>query len=340
MQNILWAIVLILGIFTNSSASQASDAKINLKKLDYSKEHTWLVKDKTLDKEVDVFYVYPTIYTAKNPKNMDITNPKLKKHAKALTITQAGVFSPFTNMFAPLYRQQSAAIQSMQAGNNNADALEDPIFKAAAKDIEDAFAYYLQHLNKNRPFILAGHSQGTMALIHLMRRSFNEPSLQKRLVAAYLIGYSITDEDLKTYPWMKLAQGETDTGVIISFNTQGIDAGPSPVLLKNAHAINPLNWKTDSTPAINKQNLGAKFFDGSNAKLIEEVSNFAGAYVDTKKGVLIATNIKTPKSSKIDLVNIGRWPKEVYHKFDYSFWFNNLQDNVEKRISAYKKRNN
>ena len=77
------------------------------------------------------------------------------------------------------------------------------------------------------------------------------------------------------------------------------------------------------------------FFYGLNGEFIEEDLNFAGAYVDTKKGVLIVTNLKTPKSKKIDLVNIGRWPKEVYHKFDYSFWFNNLQANVKKRIQAY-----
>lgn len=28
-------------------------------------------------------------------------------------------------------------------------------------------------------------------------------------------------------------------------------------------------------------------------------------------------------------------PKEVYHRFDYAFWFDNLKDNVQKRIRAY-----
>jgi hypothetical protein len=32
---------------------------------------------------------------------------------------------------------------------------------------------------------------------------------------------------------------------------------------------------------------------------------------------------------------MGRWPKEVYHRFDYAFWFDNLKENVQKRIKAY-----
>ena len=174
-----------------------------------------------------------------------------------------------------------------------------------------------------------------MALINLMRKRFNDPELQKRLVAAYLIGYSVTRDDLKKYPWMKPAQGADDTGVVVSFNTEGKDAGPSPVLLPGAIAINPLNWKTDSTPAYNDENMGAKFFNDAEGKLIEAIPHFAGAYIDLQKGVVIATDMKTPTSDKINLVHMGRWPQGVFHRYDYAFWFNNLDANVKERIAAY-----
>ena len=45
--------------------------------------------------------------------------------------------------------------------------------------------------------------------------------------------------------------------------------------------------------------------------------------------------IKTPASEEIDLVNLGRWSERVYHRFDYAFFFNNLTENVAKRIDAY-----
>jgi len=131
---------------------------------------------------------------------MDISDLSLRGNAKGLTVAQAGVYSPHANLFAPFYRQQSAALQSMVAGNGGIDAFQDPVFQVGAEDVERAFDYYLKHLNPDRPFILASHSQGTMALINLMRKRFNNPALQKRLVAAYLIGYSITKDDLENIP--------------------------------------------------------------------------------------------------------------------------------------------
>ena len=318
-----------------SSRRNAMNTKTTTEQPDYSEEFCWVAKPQTIDKSIDVFYIYPTIYLGTNPKNMDISNPSLRENAKGLIIAQGGVYTPYANMFAPFYRQQSGALQSMVAGNDGIDAYQDPVFQVGAEDIERAFDYYLKYLNPDRPFILASHSQGTMALINLMRKHFNDAVLQKRLVAAYLIGYSVTKDDLEKYPWMKLAQGETDTGVIITYNTEGVDAGSSPVLLPGAVAINPLNWRTDGTPSERDANLGAKFFDDTTGELIEEIPNFTGAHVDAQKGVLIVTNMKTPKSEKIDLVHMGRWPKGVFHRFDYAFWFNNLKANVKERIVAY-----
>jgi hypothetical protein len=282
---------------------------------------------------VDVFYVYPTIYVEKDPPNMDINDPQLRKNAEGLLTAQAGVYSPYANLFAPFYRQQSAATQSMEANNGGKDAFADPLFLTGYGDVEQAFDYYLEHLNPDRPFIIAGHSQGSMVVIHLLRNRFNDPELQKRMIAAYPIGYTVKTEDLKNYPWMKLAQGETDTGVIITFNTEGKDADGSPVLLTDAVAVNPLNWKTDGTPASREDNIEAVFFNDATGEVIETIPNFAGAYIDTDTGALIATDIQTPE--KVDLVNMGRWPKGVYHRFDYSFWYNNIKQNVKKRIDAY-----
>ena len=50
-------------------------------------------------------------------------------------------------------------------------------------------------------------------------------------------------------PHLKFATGESDTGVIISWNTEGprnVEGNASNVvLLPNAISINPLNWKLD-----------------------------------------------------------------------------------------------
>ena len=303
---------------------------------DYSEDFAWVAKPDVLDKAIDVFYVYPTIYAGTDPVNMDISDPALRANAAGLLKAQAGVYSPHANLFAPFYRQQSGATQSMTAGNGGNDPFADPFFQVGASDIERAFEFYLTHLNPDRPFLIAGHSQGSMALINLMRKRFDDPDLQKRLVAAYLIGYSVPIKELDEYPWMKAAQSETDTGVIISYNTEGPDAGPSPVLYPGQVVlINPLNWKTDATPAGPEANLGAVFFNDATGEVIEKIPHFTGACIDPVKSVLVVEDMKTPASDRIDLVNLGRWSKQVYHRFDYAFFYNNLRENVQKRIAAY-----
>jgi hypothetical protein len=304
-------------------------------KPEYSDKTAWVSKPNLIDKEVDVFYIYPTIYSGKEPANMDIYNSSLREFAEGLLKAQAGVYSPHANLFAPFYRQQTAANQSMVANNGGKNAYADPNFRVGYEDVECAFDYYIENLNEGRPFILAGHSQGSEVLIELLRNRLCRKDLQKKLVAAYPIGYSLTKKDLENYPWIKLANGETDTGVVITYNTQGPDAGESPVLLTGAVAINPLNWKTDSTPAERNENLGAKFFYDKTGEVIEHISEFCGAYIDTETGALIATKLKTVQSDKIDLINLGRWSKEVYHKFDYAFFYENITENVRKRIEAY-----
>jgi hypothetical protein len=302
---------------------------------DYADDSSWVAKPEKIDKQVDVFYVHPTIYSAESPDNMDIAIPELRAFAKGLTVAQAGVYSDSANLFAPFYRQQSGAVQDKFTVRGGTDMFVDPSFQLGAGDVERAFDYYLEHFNGGRPFILAGHSQGTMTLINLMRKRFQDPELRKRLVAAYLIGYSVTKDDVAKYPWMKPAQGADDTGVVITYNTEGPGSTGSPVYLPGAIAINPVNWKTDATVASRKQHAGAKFFDDSKGTLIEEIDHFASAHVDPVKGVLVIEDMRKPESSKIDLVHLGRYPAGVYHKYDYAFWFNNLKQNVKQRIAAY-----
>lgn len=265
---------------------------------------------------------------------MNIYEKELRSYAEGLLVAQAGVYSPYANLFAPFYRQQSLSTLDMDK-SNDVDAYESPLFKLGYSDVERAFDYYIENLNKGRPFILAGHSQGSMVLIELLRNRFDNKDLQGQLVASYIIGYSLTKEDLEKYPWIKLATTETDTGVVITYNTQGPNAGSSPVLLEGAVAINPLNWKTDDTIADRSQNIEAKFYNGEKGLLIESVENFSGAYVDQNNGALIVVDLQDDELNEIDLNNLGFWPKEIYHRYDYSFFYENLKENVDKRINSY-----
>ena len=200
----------------------------------------------------------------------------------------------------------------------------------AYQDVSDAFTYYMSEVNDGRPLILAGFSQGSQMLLRLLEDYFDEASYQDLLVAAYCIGWPVTEEDLNQYPHLQMAQGEDDTGVIISFNTEAGGITESLVVPAGtqALAINPLNWKTDSTPADKSLNQGACFtnYDG---EIETEVPQFTGAYLDPDRGTLRVTDVDPAAYSN------SLFPDGVYHLYDYQFFYRNLQENVAVRTAAY-----
>ena len=235
---------------------------------------------------------------------------------------QAGVYSGAANLFAPYYRQASFACLDPKV-----DMTLNNYLRIGADDVHRAFNYYLTFLNQGRPFILAGHSQGSVILLDLLRSRFHDPHLRKKLVAVYAIGFSVTDKDMKNYPWIKPARRADDTGVVVSWNTQAPGATGSPVLRPGAICINPLNWAIDETPADKSLNLGAVFFEDFTGVIKREVPGYVGARINKKTGALIA---EPPEK-----LEIGHFPKGVLHKFDYAFWYRNLEKNVGDRIKAY-----
>ena len=293
--------------------------------LAYNDAANWLSLP-AANKEVDVFYVYPTVSHNTNGV-MDITDPDERALAAGIWQAQASVYEDSANIFAPYYRQMSTGVQ-MEEGELLATDTDE--FKQGAVDVQDAFDYYIANLNNNRPFILAGHSQGTMALIELIKNRFgDDEALRSRLVAAYLIGYTVTDADLAA-SGLTAATNATDTGVVITYNSQSATAVTNgPMLMAGAHCINPLNWKTDDTPADASQNLGAVFFDDATGTFEREVPNYCGAQIDLSTGALTTT---IPDGENLE---IGPYDDGVYHRFDYAFWYRNLQSNVTDRINAY-----
>ena len=61
-------------------------------------------------------------------------------------------------------------------------------------DAKAAFEYYLKHYNNDKPFILAGHSQGANVLKYLLSEYMaKHPEVYNRMIAAYAPGYSYSE---------------------------------------------------------------------------------------------------------------------------------------------------
>jgi len=300
---------------------------------DYSKAEHWLNVPTSTDKAVDVFYLYPTTYAPAdqtNPSISTIDDAGMMANAKLAYDRQATAFETVANIYAPFYRQD----------NLSAVNREETIAGIPTTDATAAFEYYLKHYNNGRPFILVGHSQGADVTSNLLSGYLKDhPDVYKRMVVAYVVGFTITEDYLGANPHLKFAEGPDDTGVIVSYNTEAptVLVPGNPVITAGAMAINPINWKRDETLATAAENLGSIGLnkDGSavrNAEgIIEPVMNFADAQIDLEKGALICSTVN------VDVYSPGSvtFGKGVYHTFDYPFYYFNLRQNAENRSDKY-----
>ena len=72
------------------------------------------------------------------------------------------------------------------------------------EDITAALDYYFENYNNGRPFIIASHSQGSAINSLVMKSYFKEhPDYYKRMIASYMIGFSLTKDWLKDNPHLK-----------------------------------------------------------------------------------------------------------------------------------------
>ena len=323
----------------SSSSSNTSSAEPEVKKMpealktlrgiekyetqpvDYSNASNWIARPTTITKDVDVFFLYPTGYQGGSHDLSDINDGTMVAHANVSKAGQASVFAQSCNIYMPKYRQ--LAVSALRKYGN-----EENMIYCASFDLYSALDYYFENCNNGRPFIIAGHSQGSVwATVILQDYMKKHPEYLKRMVAAYVIGYSITKDYLKRNTHLKFATGATDTGVIISYNTEGVGNknADNMVVEKGAVAINPINWKTDSTKASASQNLGS--LDHSTGKIV--TPGIADAQLDLERGVVICTTV--PKS----MATQGFGP-ESYHTHEYSFFYMNLVKNIADRIAAFK----
>ena len=266
-----------------------------------------------------------------DPDFAPLDNAEMLEGVKTNYPILANVYEDSTNVFMPYYRQAG-----MMYAANEAKKSGDPRTAFATvpyADITAALDYYFQNYNNGRPFIIAGHSQGSGIVSLVLKDYFKEhPDYYERMVAAYVIGFSITKDFLEENKHLKFATGESDTGVIISWNTEGpknVEQNASNVvLLPNAISINPLNWKLDETYAPASENLGSRVLNEKTSEYeIKDIG--ADAKVVLDRGSIV-TNADT------EPVGGDTFGPQSYHNGDYALFYNNIKDNVAKRIAAYK----
>lgn len=301
---------------------------------DYGNAASWVSFPDAPAHATDAFFILPTVNMKDTGQgNEDIYNERNASRFVKTFGMEKGIVSECTDVYAPYYRQATLGCYLGGDGRISLDwdrsAQGMEYRDIAYSDIRAAWLYYMENCNDGRPVVLFGFSQGAEMLLRLLAEFGAEPALSDRLVAAYAIGASVDAAFLSEHPWLRMAQGETDVGVIVSYNAA--DARAEKPAEKEC-AINPLNWKTDGTPASRAENLGYVVADVTG-QITEEIPAYCGAYLDPDSGRLIVTEAEN--LDKLYEASSAIFPAGDYHMYDLNFFYRNLQKNVADRIDSF-----
>nr|WP_321260369.1 DUF3089 domain-containing protein [uncultured Pseudodesulfovibrio sp.] len=290
---------------------------------DYTEHASWLsLPEDPNTHPVDIFWVYPTILHDDTHWLMPPDNTQLQKAAATSLTTQASVFSNQANLYAPLYRQMNMAALSLPQKD------VENLISYGMEDVWQAFTYYLKNFNQGRPFILAGHSQGSDILVELLIKHWGQLGIENKLVAAYIIGWSITKGDLINNPALKMCEDSTQTGCFISYNSVAPGKqSVAPTIRSGAIVTNPLSWTIDGELVPADRNIGSVFFNDDGTTTT--VPHFTSAQ-GKDSGLVVQ-----PADMKLVSIDLKSFPKGVYHFYDYSLFYENIKQNVHDRIEAF-----
>jgi Protein of unknown function (DUF3089) len=280
-----------------------------------------------------IFFVHPTSYMEKNHWNAPLDDQLSQDRAKLFLRGMASAFSPAGEVWAPRYRQ--AAIGAfLTAKPEGQQALN-----AAYQDVLLAFDSFVSKVQKDRPIILAGHSQGALHLTYLLKDRIAGKPIARRIVAAYVVGWpvsAVTDigaMGLKPcaspdafgclMSWQSYAEPADYQRIVELYDkTTGFDgnlrAGSQLV------CTNPLNGgAAPDAPA--EANLGT-LRPSSDLKSGELVLSAVPARCD-ERGFLLIGN--PPKLGPYVL------PGNNYHVYDYPLFWANVRADVLWRLQKF-----
>jgi hypothetical protein len=263
-------------------------------------------------KQVDVFYVHPTIYQRGPLWNADLGFRKINKRVDKYPVRlQSSVFNRVARVYAPRYRQAVVSVFYEPTADG------DKALDLAYQDVKRAFQYYLDHYNHGRPFIIAGHSQGTHHTRRLLKEMIDGTALQRQMVAAYVIGFGVNND---MYQELRFCEGEEDTGCIISYMSYREGYVPSGDFHAGTQSLNPLSWKHDTTTVTVEDYSGTVVF---NPKRIR--SRTISVRMVDQRGEILWVKTKAPWF---------RLMKNL-HVADYGLFYMSLRENAKKRTEAF-----
>jgi len=284
-----------------------------------------------------MFYIHPTSYLERARWNAPIDDKIANDRAALFLRGQATAFNDSAAIWAPRYRQ--ATFGAFLTGQNEAQLALD----LAYGDVAAAFDSFVTQIDPDRPIILAGHSQGALHLMRLLRERVAGKPLAKRVVAAWVVGWPISrTADL---PALGLPECRTvdQTGCILSWQSFAEPADPA-LVIDSYNASTGMTGKPRNGTAMLCTNpiTGTP---NANAPADANLGTLVPSS-DMATGTIIAGGLPARCDAR-GFVLIGPPPKQIeryvlpgnnYHVFDYSLFWANVRADAARRLAAFEAR--
>jgi len=305
--------------------------------------------------------------------NSNTEDPSHYKMVSLLAIkNQASVFSGLTNVYAPLYRQlfydglvyhntnellnkiafdpklknnfntykneiYSSLYNSLQLfsyENNKLRSFAKESYDLAYNDVKRAFLKYLELENQDKKIILAAHSQGTLHAIRLLKEVIlpNE-KIKNKLILSYLVGMPVENNFKNFYP----CENPDDMNCYMSWNTFGNNFNPyDNEVYGDVLATNPVTFTSDfSANQImdHKGILIPSFFQLFKYQIFKlPINNLS---LKKENSIIVKSDKGSLQVKKMNIPWIKIFEKESFHAGDYNFFWLNIRENLNYRLSNY-----
>lgn len=284
---------------------------------DYKNAEMWVYHlNDTSGKGADVFYIPSTWefdWTTSNGTLCHYADVSNEQHRSNMAIEMnkvAKYMAENNNFYSPYYRHITLDTWATLDEEFIAKQYES----VSLVDVKQAFDHFIKNFNNGRPFILAGFSQGAKSVVELMKCMPED--VRKCMIAAYVLGYKVTPNDVAVAPWIVGAKSDSDIGVTISYNSVSDVKYIKPVISSpTVMCINPVNWRTDSTPAILNDSITVT--------------------LNTEYNVLVVDGYDGSQLPNIlNILNVGD-----YHSVEPWLYDQSLRTNIKRRIKVFRENN-
>jgi hypothetical protein len=316
---------------------------------DYAQEASWIARPGIVDdpsswrptqeaqpltpKPAHLFYIHPTTYLQRDRWNGPLDDRESRDRAALFVQSQASAFNDVASVWAPRYRQ--AAFGAFLLDTKDARAA----LALAYSDVIRAFDQFLASIPAGEPIILAGHSQGALHLTRLLRERVAGKPLNKRIVAAYVVGWPLSvSADLPALG-LPACKAADEAGCMLSWMSFGDPANPNLVIdsYEGSAGLTGAKRQREDILCVNPltgTHNGVAPPEANTGTLVPSADLRSGSLVAGRVGARCEKGLLLLEG---DIPALGPYvlPGNNYHVYDYALFWDAIRADAARREQAW-----